>query len=250
VSTRPPPPPGPHLILGLARSGQAAALTLRRRGEEVIGVDAGAPDVQALVAAGVEVHLRSDGVAQVARARALVKSPGVPAHAPALAGARRAGVPVLGELELAWRLLDNPFIAVTGTNGKTTVSELLGHIHREAGVAVAVAGNVGTPLSSLVDALSPQAVVVCEASSFQLEDTIAFAPEAAVMLNLSEDHLDRHGSVEAYRDAKRQAFVRQANDDLAVYPCDLGIDLGGCARRVCFGVGPDAGVSAGAAGGV
>ena len=244
MSTRPPPPPGPHLILGLARSGQAAALTLRRRGEEVIGVDAGAPDVQALLAAGVEVHLRSDGVAQVARARALVKSPGVPAHAPALAGARRAGVPVLGELELAWRLLDNPFIAVTGTNGKTTVSELLGHIHREAGVAVAVAGNVGTPLSSLVDALSPQAVVVCEASSFQLEDTIAFAPEAAVMLNLSEDHLDRHGSVEAYRDAKRQAFVRQANDDLAVYPCDLGIDLGGCARRVCFGVGPDAGVSA------
>jgi UDP-N-acetylmuramoylalanine--D-glutamate ligase len=130
---------------------------------------------------------------------------------------------------------------VTGTNGKTTTSELLGHIHREAGMPVAVAGNVGTAAASLVGSVAPDATVICEASSFQLEDTELFAPEAAVLLNLAEDHLDRHGTFEDYTRAKLQAFARQGNDDVAVHPCDLGIeDLGGCARRVCFGTGPDA----------
>src|SRR6202011_1418429 len=118
------------------------------------------------------------------------------------------------------------------------------HIHREAGLAVAVAGNVGAPASGLVGALAGTATVVCEASSFQLEDTLAFAPEAAVLLNLSPDHLDRHGSMDAYRAAQLQAFARQANDDVAVAPLGLGIeDLGGCARRVCFGSGPGAALS-------
>ena len=134
-----------------------------------------------------------------------------------MAAARERGLTVLGELELAWRLLaGHEFVAVTGTNGKTTTSELIGHIHREAGVPVAVAGNVGTPASSLVGALEPGAVVVCEASSFQLEDTIEFAPDAAVLLNIEPDHLDRHGTFERYREAKLQAFARQGPDDLAV----------------------------------
>jgi UDP-N-acetylmuramoylalanine--D-glutamate ligase len=132
-------------------------------------------------------------------------------------------------------------VAVTGTNGKTTTTELIGHVHRVAGLPVAVAGNVGTPLASLVGELAPDATVVAEASSFQLEDTEAFAPEAAVLLNLTEDHLDRHGTFDAYVAAKLQAFARQGNDDVAVAPCDLPIeDLGGCARRVCFGTGPEA----------
>jgi UDP-N-acetylmuramoylalanine--D-glutamate ligase len=148
---------------------------------------------------------------------------------------------VIGELELAWRLIPNEFIAVTGTNGKTTTTELIGHIHREAGLPVAVAGNVGAPVADLVGKLAPDATVVCEASSFQLEDTLAFAPEAAVLLNLTEDHLDRHGTFDAYVAAKLEAFRRQGNDDVAVFPCDLGVeDLGGCARRVCFGDGGDA----------
>ena len=126
---------------------------------------------------------------------------------------------MIGELELAWRLIPNEFVAVTGTNGKTTTTELLGHIHREAGLPVAVAGNVGTAVASLVGALDPDATVVCEASSFQLEDTEAFAPEAAVLLNVTEDHLDRHGTLEAYVAAKLQAFARQGNDDVAVCPC-------------------------------
>ena len=105
--------------------------------------------------------------------------------------ARRRELPVYGELELAWRLLGNEFIAVTGTNGKTTTTEWIGHVHREAGLPVAVAGNVGTAVSSLVGALPGDATVVCEASSFQLEDSVEFSPEAAVLLNLAPDHLDR-----------------------------------------------------------
>lgn len=231
---RPLLPPGPWLVVGLARSGIAAARTLQARGEEVVAVDAGRPAVPD----GLEAHLETDGLAQLARARAVVKSPGVPREAPVIAAARERGIAVLGELELGWRLLPNEFVAVTGTNGKTTTVELLGHIHREAGLAVAVAGNVGTAVSGLAGGLDPGAVVVCETSSFQLEDTLAFAPEGAVLLNLQSDHLDRHGTFANYREAKLLAFARQGNDDVAVAPADLEIDdLGGCARRVPFGPG-------------
>jgi UDP-N-acetylmuramoylalanine--D-glutamate ligase len=234
---RPALPTGPWLVVGLARSGVAAALALRDRGEAVGGVDAGEPEgAGELRAAGVAVETGTDGRAALAGARAVVKSPGVPRAAPVVAAALERGLPVLGELELGWRLVANEVIAVTGTNGKTTTVELIGHIHREAGRPVAVAGNVGTPLASLAGTLPGDAVVVCEASSFQLEDTLAFAPEAAVLLNLAPDHLDRHGTFEAYRAAKLQAFARQGNDDVAVAPLGLGVDdLGGCARRVCFG---------------
>src|SRR3954470_6033835 len=220
---RPPLPPGPWLVVGLARSGVAALEVLRERGQEARGVDRRQGD---------DTPAALDGV------RAVVKSPGVPAQAPVMAAARERGLPVLGEVELAWRLIPNEFVAVTGTNGKTTTTELIGHIHREAGIPVAVAGNVGTALSTLVGALRPEAVVVCEVSSFQLEDTVRFAPEGAVLLNLAPDHLDRHGTFEAYRAAKLRIFANQGNDDVAVAPVGLGVeDLGGCARRVCFGTG-------------
>ena len=147
MKPRPPLPGGPYLVVGLARSGVAAALALRARGEEVVGVDSGRPDVGRLTAAGVEVHLDTPGGGLVDRARTLIKSPGVPAQAPAIVAARARGITVIGELELAWRLIPNTFIAVTGTNGKTTTTELLGHIHREAGLPYAVAGNVGTALA-------------------------------------------------------------------------------------------------------
>jgi UDP-N-acetylmuramoylalanine--D-glutamate ligase len=147
---------------------------------------------------------------------------------------------VVGELEIAWRLMGNEFVGVTGTNGKTTTTEWIGHVHREAGAPVAVAGNVGTALSSLVGSVDPPATIVCEASSFQLEDTALFSPEAAVILNLAPDHLDRHGSFTAYAAAKLRIFANQGNDDVAVAPTDLGVgDLGGCARRVLFGTGGD-----------
>ena len=237
ATPRPPLPPGPWLVVGLARSGVAAARALLARGERVVAVDSGSSAPPSLPD-GLEVHLGTDGLACLPHARAVVKSPGVPRQAPVIAAARARGAPVLGELELGWRLLPNEFVAVTGTNGKTTTVELLGHIHREAGRAVSVAGNVGTALSALAGELPGQAVVVCEASSFQLEDTLAFAPEGAVLLNVEADHLDRHGTLEDYVAAKLQIFARQGDDDIAVAPAGLAIDdLGGCARRVPFGPG-------------
>lgn len=194
---------------------------------------------------GVEVVLDADGLALLEGVRTVIKSPGVSREAPAIAAAVERGIEVLGELEVAWRAMSNRFVAVTGTNGKTTVVEWLGHVYRTAGERVAVAGNVGTPLSSLVGAVDPEATVVCEASSFQLEDSVAFAPECAVFLNLAPDHLDRHRTLEGYLAAKLRIFANQGNDDLAVYNADdpelAGVDLGGCARRIAFcrGAAPD-----------
>jgi UDP-N-acetylmuramoylalanine--D-glutamate ligase len=238
VIDRPPLPPGPFLVVGLARSGIAAALALRARGGEVVGCDAGPVSDEAraeLQAAGIRVHAPAEGVELLAAASTVVKSPGVPQQAPVVAAARRQGLRVVGELEIGWRLLPNEFVAVTGSNGKTTTAELIGHVHRAAARAVVVAGNVGTALTSLPHTLEEGTVVVCEASSFQLEDTEAFAPEAAVLLNLAEDHLDRHGSFDAYRAAKLEAFARQPPGAVAVAPADLARDLPGQAERVTFG---------------
>jgi len=232
--------------VGLARSGQAAARLLAARGETVRAVDSGHPEGAAgLEGAGVEVFLDTDGLAQLEGTRTVVKSPGVPREAPVIAATLERGIEVVGEMELAWRALPNRFVGVTGTNGKTTTVELLGHLYRSAGEPVAVAGNVGTALSELVGEVEPDVTVVCECSSFQLEDTIAFAPECAVFLNLAPDHLDRHGDLEHYLAAKLRIFANQGNDDVAVYNADdpfaAGTDLGGCARRVafCAGAAPD-----------
>ena len=243
---RPPLPEGPFLVVGLARSGQAAARLLVGWGEEVRGVDSGQPEGAAgLAGEGVEVVLDTDGLAQLQGVRTVVKSPGVPREAAVIAAALERGVEVIGELELAWRAVPNRTVAITGTNGKTTTVELLGHLYRAAGEPVAVAGNVGMPLSSLAGEVDPAATVVVEASSFQLEDSAAFAPECAVFLNLAPDHLDRHADLGAYLAAKLRVFANQGNDDVAVYNADepalAGVDLGGCARRVsfCHGAGPD-----------
>jgi UDP-N-acetylmuramoylalanine--D-glutamate ligase len=226
-------------VVGLARSGAAIASVLAERGETVLGVDSGSPgEAAGLEGPGVEVSLGVEGTRQLDRARTLVKSPGVPQDAPVVAAARERGIEVTGELELAWRLIPNAFCAVTGTNGKTTTTELIGHLHRTAGRPVAVAGNVGTPLASLVGAIDDDATVVCEASSFQLEDTSYFSPECGVLINLAPDHLDRHGTLESYLDAKLRIFANQGNDDAAVYNGDTpelrNRDLGGCARRIRF----------------
>jgi UDP-N-acetylmuramoylalanine--D-glutamate ligase len=241
VLPRPPLPPGPYLVVGLARSGVAAALALRSLGAAVVGCDAGAVPAarrDELERAGVPVHAGSPGVELLGAAGAVVKSPGVPAQAPVVAAAHAAGVPVLGEFELGWRLVPNETIAVTGSNGKTTTVELVGHLHSSAGAAAVVVGNVGTALTSLVGSGLPAAtVVVLEASSFQLEDTLAFAPDAGVLLNLAEDHLDRHGSFDAYKAAKLEVFARQPPGTVAVANELLAGDVPGEGERVLFGRG-------------
>ena len=196
---RPPLPQGPALVVGLARSGHAALAALEARGVPARGVDREQGD---------------DGPEALEGAAWVVKSPGVPPSNALVSVARASGLPVMGELELAWRLLPNEFIAVTGTNGKTTTTELLGAIHREAGIPYEVVGNIGVPATSVV--APPHAVVIAEASSFQLHDTIAFAPDAAALLNVTPDHEDWHGSLRAYEQAKLQAFARQGPDALAV----------------------------------
>src|SRR4051794_33503560 len=191
---------------------------------EVIGVDS-----REVAVAGFEVNT-GDGVDLLDRVKTVVKSPGVPQEAPVIQAARARGIEVTGEVELAWRLMpDTRFVAVTGTNGKTTTTELLGAMY-----GAATAGNVGTALSSLVNDAPP--LVVCEVSSFQLEDTQQFAPDVAVLINLGEDHLDRHGTVEAYQAAKLRIFANQTDDDIAVMPLALALAR---PRAVTFG-GPGA----------
>jgi UDP-N-acetylmuramoylalanine--D-glutamate ligase len=202
------------LVLGLARSGRAAQAALEANGVEVVPADhtLGNDEDLALL----------DGV------DALVKSPGVPGEARLVAAARERGITVWSEVELASRLLENPIVGVTGTNGKTTTTELLGAMLRAP-----TAGNVGRALSGLVGASDPRLPIVCELSSFQLEDIDSFRPWIAVLLNLEPDHLDRHGSFERYRDAKLRIFENQTAGDVAIVPRGFG-PVPGAARRVEF----------------
>ena len=177
------------LVLGLARSGKAAVAALERRGVEVAVADRElGNDADVALLDGVEV---------------LVKSPGVPRQVPLVAEAARRGIATWSEVELGYRLLQPRLVGVTGTNGKTTTTELLG-----AMLEAPTAGNVGRALTDLDGEVEPGALVVCELSSFQLEDVHELACEVAVLLNLESDHLDRHGSFEAYRDAKLRIFER------------------------------------------
>ncbi len=190
------------LVLGLARSGRAAVAALKRRGVEVTAADRElGNDAELGLLDGVDV---------------LVKSPGVPRQAPLVAESERRGVPIWSEVELGFRLLDNPILGVTGTNGKTTTCELLGVM-----LDAPVAGNVGRALTELDGQVEPGAWIVCELSSFQLEDVHELACEIAVLLNLEPDHLDRHGTFEAYRDAKLRIFERARTK---IVPRGLGLD--------------------------
>ncbi|HYZ18241.1 MAG TPA: UDP-N-acetylmuramoyl-L-alanine--D-glutamate ligase [Gaiellaceae bacterium] len=218
------------LVVGLARSGQAAALALARRDVEVVGADrSDEPDTERIAEAGVDVRLAGEDESLLDGIELVVKSPGVPGESPLVAAARRHGVPVWSELELGYRLLaDNPVLAVTGTNGKTTTSELLGVM-----LDAPVAGNVGRALCDVDGEVDPGRWIVCEVSSFQLEDIVEFRPRIAVLLNLEPDHLDRHSSFEAYRDAKLRVFENQTGQDTAVLPRGFG-EIPGQAERSEF----------------
>jgi UDP-N-acetylmuramoylalanine--D-glutamate ligase len=227
------------LVVGLARSGQAAALALSRRGVPTVAADrADGLDVGRLAEAGVEVHLGTEEDRLLEGVDLLVKSPGVPGESPLPAAARERGIQIWSEVELGFRLLRNPFLGVTGTNGKTTTSELLGAIFRAAERPVAVAGNVGRPLTALDGTLDDDVWIVCELSSFQLEDVHRFRPRVGVLLNLEPDHLDRHGTFDEYRDAKLRLFENQTEADVAVVPRGFGATPGG-AVHVEFDSGDD-----------
>jgi UDP-N-acetylmuramoylalanine--D-glutamate ligase len=235
------------LVIGMARSGIAAAQAVRRvvPGAHVILADRatdppGADEAPALRDDGIKVVLGRDDNALLDGCTLVIKSPGVPNEISLLGEARQLGIPVIGEVEFAWRYLDNFVVGVTGTNGKTTTTELIGYILRESGRECVVAGNVGRPLASLVKNVNEDAVLVVELSSFQLEDTIEFRPDVAVLLNLTEDHLDRHPDVEHYFSAKTLIFSNQGPDDVAILNRDdpnSRRPLPGHGRQLWFGRG-------------
>ena len=229
-------------VVGAARSGIAAALLLARRGADVTLTDASA-DIDSHAAsqlrnAGVELELSGHRRETFTLADLLVLSPGVPPDQPPIADARAAGVRVIGEIELASRWLSGRIVAITGTKGKSTTTTLTGRMFTAGGLKAIVGGNIGTPLSSQVDASTAETFHIVEVSSFQLETTDTFHPWIAVLLNLSSDHLDRHGSMEAYGAAKAKIFANQTPDDWAVINADdprtLELARAGRARQVFF----------------
>ena len=210
------------VVVGAARSGIAAAELLARRGARVtLSETRQAFDgMERLRAAGVELELGGHTAGMLAGADLIVTSPGVPVEQPAFEAARAKGVETIGELELAWRWLQGPVIAITGTKGKSTTTTLVGRMLEADGRKVLVGGNIGVPLSAQVDLSTPDTVHVVETSSFQLEGTATFRPWIALWLNFADDHLDRHPTVEAYAAAKARIFARQTSDDWAVINAD------------------------------
>ncbi len=216
------------LVYGLGLSGTAAARLLRSRGVEVLGVDRrGAAELD-LEGSGADQLAGDPGLAMALGAEpselperldAVVVSPGVPLDRPLIDAARRRGVPVIAEVELAFRLLDGPLVGITGSNGKSTTTALTGELLEAAGREVEVCGNIGLPLSSCVDG-PPGRIFVTELSSFQLESVSTLRPRAAAWLNLSPDHLDRHPDIELYAGAKATLFAQQEGDDVAVLNAD------------------------------
>jgi UDP-N-acetylmuramoylalanine--D-glutamate ligase len=210
------------VVVGAARSGVAAAELLARRGASVTLADLRPelPDAERLRAAGIAMALGPHDPALFASSDLVVLSPGVPLRQPALARAKRAKVAVIGELELASRLLRGRIVAITGTKGKSTTTTLVGRMLSAAGFDAPVSGNIGSPLAAKVDASTEATIHVVEVSSFQLETTVTFHPWIAALLNLSADHLDRHASLREYAAAKSRVFANQGAGDWAVVNAD------------------------------
>lgn len=228
------------VVIGAARSGVAAAELLVRRGATVTLTDmrSAIEDEERLRQAGVTLELGGHQPSTLAAADLIVLSPGVPPQTPVIDAARRAGVPITGELELASRWLRGRIVAITGTKGKSTTTTLAGRMLEAGGHHVLVGGNIGLAVSAQVDASRDDTIHVIEASSFQLESAETFRPWIAVLLNFSPDHLDRHESVEEYAAAKAQVFARQTVADWAVLnaddPATLQIASAAAAQRLLF----------------
>ena len=229
-------------VAGAARSGIAAALLLSERGARVTLLDERAEleptEMARLRESLVTLALGGQHLESFTSADLLVLSPGIPLDQPQVAAAREAGVPIIGELELASRWVSGRIVAITGTKGKSTTTTLTGRMFSAGGLKALVGGNIGTPLSSQVAASTPDTFHIVEVSSFQLETTETFHPWIAVLLNLSSDHLDRHGSMDAYGAAKAKIFANQTPEDWAVINADdpqtLALAQAGRARTISF----------------
>ena len=213
------------LVVGLGKSGLAAALFLRRQGAHVTvsdirSAEALAKDIPALLDEGINVEAGGHGLLTFRRQDLIVVSPGVPLDTPELVQARNLGRPIIGELELAARFLKGHILAVTGSNGKTTTTSLIGEILEKSGLRTQVGGNIGVPVVALIEESADDTWNVLEVSSFQLETTEQFHPRIAVILNITPDHLDRHGTFENYALAKERIFLEQTHEDYCVLNAD------------------------------
>jgi UDP-N-acetylmuramoylalanine--D-glutamate ligase len=233
------------LVVGLARSGVAAARLLTSRGAMVIANDAKPESelrdvAKELRELGVMLSLGSHPESLFENADLIVLSPGVPANLAPLESARSAGIEIISEPELAGRFLRGRMIGVTGSNGKTTVTTLIGELMRAAGAEAIVGGNIGMPLTSLIEKSSESTWTVAELSSFQLEMIDSLRVDVAVVTNITPDHLDRHGSFENYVRAKHRIFSNQAEDDWAILNGhdqnvnDMAATLGVQSRKIYF----------------
>jgi UDP-N-acetylmuramoylalanine--D-glutamate ligase len=232
------PLPRHALVVGMGRTGEAVARTLVARGVRVRGADVQRERAPSI--AGVELRLGEDGPELLADVDLVVPSPGVPRDAPVLVAAGRRGVAVKSEIELAFELLACPVVAITGTNGKSTTTSLVGLALERAGRRPFIGGNLGTPLILAADG-APE-IAIAEVSSFQLEWVARFRPRVGCLLNVTPDHLDRHATFDEYRDAKARLFAAQAGDDFAVVnrddPAAWSVAAGLRARVVSFGAAP------------
>jgi UDP-N-acetylmuramoylalanine--D-glutamate ligase len=213
------------LVVGLGKSGVASALFLKAHGARVSVSDTKSGDelrneIPVLLDHGITVETGGHGERTFRGQDLIVVSPGVPVDAPLLAQARGLGESVIGEIELAAQFLPGPIVAITGSNGKTTTTTLAGEIMTAAGFPTLVGGNIGTPAISLAERATRETVIVLEVSSFQLETIQTFHPKVAVVLNVTPDHLDRHGTFESYADAKARIFENQQGSDFAVLNAD------------------------------
>ncbi|HHX74110.1 MAG TPA: UDP-N-acetylmuramoyl-L-alanine--D-glutamate ligase, partial [Firmicutes bacterium] len=216
------------LVIGLARSGLASIRLLLADGARVTvndkrGMAALRPEERIFLLQHPAVQFVGGGHPPGlvdSKTALVIKNPGVPLALPPLQEAARLGIPVITEVEYAFWKLKATLVAVTGTNGKTTTTALTGEIYRAAGRPTFTAGNIGVPLASVVQEAGKDAVIVAELSSFQLEGTVTFRPRLCAILNLTPDHLDRHGSFDAYREAKARIFAAQRGDDAVILNAD------------------------------
>ncbi|MCX8157420.1 MAG: UDP-N-acetylmuramoyl-L-alanine--D-glutamate ligase [Verrucomicrobiae bacterium] len=236
-------PPHKVIVIGLGRSGRAAAAWLARQGAHVLAVDAAdSPDLrraaETLRTAGVEVQLAvKEPVAGPFDLAVL--SPGVPLEQPLVQRLQQAGTPLWGELELGCRFLRCPYVGITGTNGKTTTTELVERLLNHCGRRTVAAGNIGLPVCAVLEQSADYEILTLEVSSFQLETIQTFRPQVAVLMNVTPDHLDRYPGMEDYLRAKARIFINQQPEDWAVVQCDAweqmrAQGLGVNARRILF----------------
>ena len=229
------------LVVGLGKSGVASALFMKAHGAKVTVSDTKSGDdlrneIPVLLDHGITVETGGHGDRTFRGQDLIVVSPGVPVDAPPLVQARSLGETVIGEIELAAQFLPGPIVAITGSNGKTTTTTLVGEIMTAAGLPVLVGGNIGTPAISLADRAQSETVIVLEISSFQLETIQTFRPKVAVVLNVTPDHLDRHRTFEIYTDAKARIFENQQASDFAILNADdpTCVAMGGRTRAQVY----------------